>query len=67
MLVTGCRQDELARAQWYQVDLGAKRPIVIGKGNKTRALDLEPFGGLEVFAGPPRGVADATLFWHDDG
>jgi integrase/recombinase XerD len=66
-LVTGCRQDELARAKWSQVDFGAKRLIVIGKGNKTRAVDLEPFGGLEVFSGLPRGVGDAPLFWHDDG
>ena len=41
------------------MDLGAKRLIVIGKGNKMRAVDLRPFGGLEVFSGLPRGVADA--------
>jgi integrase/recombinase XerD len=66
-LVTGCRQDELAKAKWSQLDLGAKRLTVVGKGGKTRAVDLEPFGGVDVFASLPRGVADAPLFWHDNG
>ena len=66
-LVTGCRQDELAKATWSQLDLDAKRLTVIGKGRKTRAIDLVPFGGDEVFANLPRGVGDAPLFWHDNG
>jgi integrase/recombinase XerD len=66
-VVTGCRQDELANAKWSQLDLGAKRLTVLGKGRKTRAIDLEPFGGVEVFASLPRGVGDAPLFWHDNG
>lgn len=66
-LVTGCRQDELAKAKWSQLDLSAKRLTVIGKGNKTRAVDLEPFGGVDVFASLPPGIGDAPLFWHDDG
>ena len=65
--VTGCRQDELAKATWSQLDLSAKRLTVIGKGNKMRTVDLEPFGGVEVFESLPRGVGDAPLFWHDDG
>lgn len=64
-IVTGCRQDELAKAKWSQVDLSANRLTVIGKGGKTRAINLEPFGGTEVFASLPRGVGDAPLFWHD--
>jgi integrase/recombinase XerD len=66
-LVTGCRQDELAKATWSQLDLSAKRLTVIGKGNKMRTVDLEPFGGVEVFESLPRGVGDAPLFWHDNG
>lgn len=66
-LATGCRQDELAKAKWSQLDLTAKRLTVVGKGNKTRAVDLEPFGGVDVFASLPRGVGDAPLFWHDNG
>jgi len=66
-LVTGCRQNELVTAKWSQLDLSAKRLTVIGKGNKTRAVDLEPFGGVDVFATLPRGVGDAPLFWHDSG
>lgn len=66
-LVTGCRQDELAKATWSQLDLNAKRLTVIGKGGKMRVIDLEPFGGGDVFASLPRGVGDAPLFWHDNG
>ena len=66
-LVTGCRQDELAKATWSQLDLDANRLTVIGKGGKTRVIDLEPFDGTEVFDSLPRGVGDAPLFWHDNG
>lgn len=66
-VATGCRQDELAKATWSQLDLNAKRLTVIGKGRKTRVIDLEPFGGVDVFATLPRGVGDASLFWHDNG
>ncbi len=66
-LATGCRQDELAKAKRSQLDLKAKRLTVIGKGGKTRVIDLEPFGGWEVFASLPAAVGDAPLFWHDDG
>jgi len=65
--VTGCRQDELAKAKRSQLDLKAKTLTVIGKGNKTRTISLEPFGGVEVFASLPPGIGDAPLFWHDDG
>jgi integrase/recombinase XerD len=66
-LVTGCRQDELAKATWSQLDLSAKRLTVVGKGGKTRVIDLEPFGGTDVFGTLPRGVGNAPLFWHDNG
>lgn len=66
-LVTGCRQDELAKAKRSQLDLSAKRLMVLGKGKKVRAVNLEPFGGAEVFASLPAAIGDAPLFWHDDG
>jgi integrase/recombinase XerD len=66
-LATGCRQDELAKAKQSQLDLKGKRLTVIGKGGKTRVIDLEPFRGVEVFASLPPAVGDAPLFWHDDG
>jgi integrase/recombinase XerD len=49
------------------LDLSAKRLTVIGKGNKIRAVDLEPFEGVDVFASLPPGLGDAPLFWHDNG
>ncbi len=66
-LATGCRQDELAKARRSQLDLKAKRLAVIGKGGKTRVVDLEPFGGLAVFSNLPAAIGDAPLFWHGDG
>lgn len=64
---TGCRQDELAKAKRSSLDLSAKTLSVMGKGNKTRIVELEPFGGLEVFASLPPAVGDAPLFWHHEG
>jgi integrase/recombinase XerD len=64
---TGCRQEELAQAKWSQLDLRAKRLTIIGKGNKPRVIDLEPFSGIDLFASLPSGIGDAPLFWHDDG
>lgn len=66
-LATGCRQDELARAKRSQLDLKTKRLTVIGKGGKTRVVDLEPFRGLAVFSDLPAAVGDAPLFWHGEG
>jgi integrase/recombinase XerD len=61
---TGCRQEELANARRRHLDLNAKRLTVVGKGNKLRVIDLEPFGGVGIFAALPDGTPDAPLFWH---
>src|SRR3974390_3373900 len=66
-LITGCRQDELAKAKRSNLNLLAKTLTVVGKGRKTRVIDLQPFGGLEVFGTLPPAVGDAPLFWHHDG
>jgi integrase/recombinase XerD len=54
-VATGCRQEELAGARHSQLNLETKRLTVIGKRNKLRVIDLEPFGGVEVFAALPPG------------
>lgn len=66
-LATGCRQEELASACRFQLDLKAQRLTLIGKGKKIRVIDLAPFDGLVVFAGLPASVAKAPLFWHGSG
>lgn len=30
-------------------------------------IDLEPFGGAEIFDALPEGIANAPLFWHGKG
>ncbi len=64
---TGCRQEELAAGLRRHLDLKAKRLTVVGKRNKLRVIDLEPFGGVEIFAKLPEGIGNAPLFWHDNG
>lgn len=65
---TGARQAELAGAvRGARLDRAAKRLTVIGKGNKLRVIDLEPFGGAAIFDGLPEGIAKAPLFWHGNG
>jgi integrase/recombinase XerD len=64
---TGARQEELAGAKHSSLDRKAKRLTVIGKGNKLRVIDLEPFGGAALFDSLPEGIANAPLFWHGKG
>jgi integrase/recombinase XerD len=40
---------------------------VVGKRNKLRVIDLEPFGGDAIFGSLPEGIANAPLFWHGKG
>jgi integrase/recombinase XerD len=62
---TGARQDELVTARREHIDHDRRQLIIIGKRNKRRTIDLEPFGGYDVInALPARGP---WLFWHSDG
>lgn len=62
--VTGCRQEELGAATHSWLDKKARRLTVVGKGNKLRVIDLEPFDGYKIFDALPDGIANAPLFWH---
>jgi integrase/recombinase XerD len=64
---TGCRQNELIGAKCAQLDLKARTLTIIGKGNKLRVIDLAPFGGVEVFAALPPGIAKAPIFRTGEG
>jgi integrase/recombinase XerD len=67
-LLTGAREDELARSKRNNIDHVRKQLTVIkGKGNKTRVIDLVPFEGYEFFAAVPAYVGKQHLFWHDQG
>jgi hypothetical protein len=40
---------------------------VIGKGNKQRVIDLNPFGGYALLSGLAAYAGKPLLFWHSDG
>jgi hypothetical protein len=50
-----------------QLDRKAQRLTVVGKHNKLRVIDLNPFGGAAIFASIPPGIAKAPLLWHGKG
>jgi integrase/recombinase XerD len=64
---TGCRQDELVSARRSQLDDRRRELTVVGKGSKTRVVDLTPFDGYETFRALPVSIKGAHLFWHDQG
>lgn len=64
---TGCRQAELTSARRSDLDLDRRQLTVRGKGNKSRTIDLEPFGGFAMLAGLPAYLGSPWLFWHGDG
>ncbi len=47
-MATGARQDELLNARRDHVDHGRHQMTLIGKRNKRRVIDLEPFGGYDL-------------------
>jgi integrase/recombinase XerD len=69
--VTGCRLSELTKAKRSQIDHKRHQLTVIGKGDKLRVLDLDPFNAYELFRSLPATMngqkEKASLFWHDDG
>jgi integrase/recombinase XerD len=66
-LVTGAREDELVQARRDQLDHTRRQLTVIGKRNKRRVINLDPFNGYEVFDSLPSYVNGDHLFWHDEG
>jgi integrase/recombinase XerD len=66
-LVTGAREDELAKAKRVDLDHAHKQLTVIGKRNKLRVIDLAPFDGYPFLTALPAYVGKPYLFWHDAG
>jgi len=62
-LLTGAREDELAKAKRIDIDHGRKQMTIIGKRNKLRVIDLAPFDGYQFFAALPAYVGKPFLFW----
>lgn len=65
--LTGCRLSELTGARRQHLDHARRQLTVIGKGNKLRTIDLEPFGAYALIAALPAYVGSPFLFWHDAG
>jgi integrase/recombinase XerD len=66
-IATGARQDELVRATRDRIDHQRRQMTLIGKGNKMRVIDLEPFGGYALVLAQPASERTPLLFWHSDG
>ena len=66
-LVTGAREDELARAKSIDVDHGRKQLTMVGKRNKLRVIDLTPFDGYQFLTALPAYVGKPHLFWDHQG
>src|SRR5262249_37765298 len=63
---TGCRQDELVKAERRHLDHDRRELTVIGKGNKLRVIGLEG-EGHELLQGLTPYVGSKWLFWHGAG
>jgi integrase/recombinase XerD len=66
-LLTGAREDELARAQRPHIDRERRQMTIVGKRNKLRVIDLEDAGddyGFELFRTLPVAMETKALFWH---
>jgi integrase/recombinase XerD len=66
-MATGARQDELLKARRDSVDHDRRQLTIIGKGNKQRVIDLDPFGGYVLLSSLPAYAGKPLLFWHSDG
>jgi integrase/recombinase XerD len=66
-IATGAREDELISAERHQVNHTLKEMTLIGKGRKTRVVDLIPFGGYPLLAPLPAAIGSSFLFWHSGG
>jgi len=63
---TGCRQDELVKAERRHLDHDRRELTVIGKGNKLRVIGLEG-EGYQLLQGLTPYVGSKWLFWHGAG
>jgi len=66
-VATGAREDELLKAQRDHINHDKGQLTVIGKRNKRRVIDLDPFGGYHLVAALPAHAYRPFLFWHSDG
>jgi integrase/recombinase XerD len=66
-IATGAREEELLKARREHIDHDRRQFTLIGKRNKRRTIDLEPFGGHDLISALPSFAGSPLLFWHSDG
>jgi integrase/recombinase XerD len=69
-LKTGAREEELVLATSDRFDSARQQLALIGKGNKRRVINLNPFGGIDLFRSLPSYIGKPPcpwLFWHGEG
>jgi len=66
-MATGAREDELLKARRDSVDHERRQITIIGKRNKRRVIELDPFGAYVLLSGLPAYAGKPLLFWHSDG
>lgn len=65
-LATGCRMDELVKAERANLDHERRQLLVRGKGNKVRPIDLDA-PTYAILRTLPVNLGCRYLFWMDDG
>lgn len=63
---TGCRQDELARAERRQLDRERRQLTIRRKGNQIRTISLSE-AAWATLSGIPTHLKGKWLFWHGNG
>jgi integrase/recombinase XerD len=66
-MATGARLDELVTLKRDQIDHARQQLVVVGKGNKRRAIDLRVMNAYALIAALPAYVGSSYVFWHAKG
>jgi integrase/recombinase XerD len=66
-IATGAREDELLKGRREHIDHERRQLTIVGKRNKLRVIELEPYGGYDLLCSLPAYVGKSRLFWHHAG
>jgi integrase/recombinase XerD len=66
-MATGAREDELLRSRRDDIGHQTRQMTLVGKRNKRRTIDLNPFNGYDLLCSLTAYVGSPLLFWHSAG
>jgi integrase/recombinase XerD len=66
-MAIGAREDELLKAIRDHIDHARRQLTIVGKRNRLRVIELDPYGGYTLLTSLPAYAGKAHLFWHGDG